>query len=125
MVYQRRGAFVSGIALTLLVGSGSISVTASPPSLITGGTTSGFTTPSTAMIVSGGAGAPVYSWAIFSDDGIHSFSVTSPSASATTVHIGGIVAGDTCDAVLLGTVTDGGSDSVTVPIFHTDYRTPA
>jgi len=107
------------------VGSGSISVTAWPPALTTGAATGSFTTPSTAMIVSGGAGAPVYSWAILSDDGIHGFSVTSPSASATTVLISGIVAGDTCDAVLIGTVTDGGSASVTVPIFHTDYRDPA
>jgi hypothetical protein len=118
---------MSGPLLMMTFGSattGPFGVTASPPSLASGGRFDAATTDTVTAIVSGGSGSFTYAWTVPTTDG-HPVVPTAPTAATTAFNIGSIGAGDEVSAVARCTVTDtvtSAIDHVDVFISHIDFR---
>lgn len=111
---------MSGIgALMLAAGLGALSVTATPPTVSAGGTTSTGHMPAVTAIVSGGSGSFTYAWSVNPPPA----SADSPSAAASAFtctgipHFGGYAGTATC--LVTDTVT---GLTATVDVFIYYYR---
>lgn len=114
---------MSGVLLLLAaMSAGSLSATASPPALNSGGSVNSFTTAATTAIPAGGSGTYTYAWTLIVDPG--GVTINSATAAATTFGLT-VTAGATIQATARCTVTDsvsGATATVDVPIQHVDFR---
>lgn len=104
-------------------GGGPFGVTASPPSLSSGGRVDSRSTDNVTAVVSGGSGSFTFAWTILVTD--HTISASAPTSATTHFDISGIEEGDEVHAQARCTVTDtvgGATVHVDVEIQHFDFR---